>query len=296
MNLRLLHREDIDSVKWDACILAADNGMTYAKSGYLNLMTDNWCGVVGDDYHAVLPVPFRKKWGIRYVYQPAFVQQLGMIGNYTPDDLKAALQMVTGRFPYGNLPLNYQNVISEMRTGKNFILHLDKPYDELYKNFTYQVRKTTKGETDPALQFSGSAPAKEIIRRYRQLYGSRFTHVPERSYEGLIRYAEANPDRIITREVRLHNQFLSAILLLRDAKRLYLVVSVTTDEGRKLKVNRLLVTQLIREFANSGMILDFEGSDLPGVAEYYEGYGAIDQPYGSYNWNNLPFPLRLFKR
>lgn len=296
MNLRLLHREDIDTAKWDACIRAADNGMIYAMSGYLNLMTDNWCGVVLDDYRAVMPVPFRRKWGINYVYQPAFVQQLGMIGHYTPDELPPALKIVSAQFKYGNLPLNYLNDVWETRMGKNFILHLDKPYDELYKNFTYQVRKTTKGDPDPALHFSGSTPAKEIIQLYGQLYGSRFAHVPDRSYRGLIRYAESHPDQIITRKVRLHHQFLSAILLLRDKKRLYLVVSVTTDEGRKLKVNRLLVTRLIREFANSGMILDFEGSDLPGVAEYYEGYGAIDQPYGCYNWNDLPFPLRLFKR
>jgi hypothetical protein len=43
------------------------------------------------------------------------------------------------------------------------------------------------------------------------------------------------------------------------------------------------------------MILDFEGSDHPGIAHFYENFGSINQPYFFYRHNRLPWPLRLLK-
>jgi hypothetical protein len=37
-----------------------------------------WDALVWGDYEFVMPLPVRKKWGIQYVYQPLFCQQLGI--------------------------------------------------------------------------------------------------------------------------------------------------------------------------------------------------------------------------
>jgi hypothetical protein len=43
------------------------------------------------------------------------------------------------------------------------------------------------------------------------------------------------------------------------------------------------------------MILDFEGSDHPGIAHFYANFGGIDQPYFFYRRNRLPWPIRWLK-
>jgi hypothetical protein len=43
------------------------------------------------------------------------------------------------------------------------------------------------------------------------------------------------------------------------------------------------------------MILDFEGSDQPGIAHFYSNFGGVDQPYFCYRRNRLPWPVRWLK-
>lgn len=296
MNIRLVTRQDIDHQQWEACISRAANGLAYASISFLDLMTDQWCAVVLDDYRAVMPVPYRSKWGITYVYQPAFIQQLGLIGEFSPDELQGCVELLMKQIPYGNLPLNFSNPVQGAAVAANYILDLSKPYQDIASQFTYYLRRSTKEDKTTDLLYKVSASFERTIHLYRDRYGQRFPHVHEQSYNNLVKFAEQFPDRVLLREAWRKDELLSAVLLLRDERRLYLLISVNTPEGKKAEANRFLLNQLIHEFAGAELLLDFEGSDIPGVAAYYEGYGAVQQPYYILNWNRLPFPLRLLKK
>src|SRR5947208_2204321 len=82
--IRILPAGEIDPVKWSKCVADAANGLIYSNYEYLNMICDNWHGLVIDDYKTVMALPWRKKFGIRYVYAPAFSQQHGIIGNDIP--------------------------------------------------------------------------------------------------------------------------------------------------------------------------------------------------------------------
>src|SRR5688500_2956885 len=79
-NIRYIKRADLDVEKWNACVDAAPNGLIYAYTFYLDAMCDNWDALVLNDYEAVMPLPWRKKWGVTYLYQPLLVAQLGLFG------------------------------------------------------------------------------------------------------------------------------------------------------------------------------------------------------------------------
>ena len=89
---------------------------------------------------------------------------------------------------------------------------------------------------------------------------------------------------------------LTSVMMLKDEKRYYTIAMVASEEGKRHEANRFLLTKLIQEFAGQPMLLDFEGSDLPGVAMFYEDYGAVDQTYYELGWNDLPIPCRLLKK
>ncbi|WP_315816464.1 hypothetical protein [Paraflavitalea speifideaquila] len=57
-------------MKWDRCIADAPNGLIYGYSFYLDKMADNWDGLVLNNYEAVMPLPWKKKWGIYYLAHP----------------------------------------------------------------------------------------------------------------------------------------------------------------------------------------------------------------------------------
>ena len=89
---------------------------------------------------------------------------------------------------------------------------------------------------------------------------------------------------------------LAIILLLKDSGRLYNIMSTTFPEGRRMEANHFLFEQLIREFANNRLILDFEGSDIEGIARFYQKFGAVNEPYFYLRYNNLAWPIKYLKQ
>lgn len=78
--IRYLKNNEIDVKKWDACVEQSPNGLLYASSFFLNNLC-MWDALVLNDYEAVMPLPKRKKWGVEYIYNPAYAAQCGVTGN-----------------------------------------------------------------------------------------------------------------------------------------------------------------------------------------------------------------------
>ena len=79
--IQYLKRSGIDTAKWNACIDAASNGLIYGYSFYLDTMSKHWDALVMGDYTAVMPLTWKSKYGIHYLYQPFFAASLGVFGN-----------------------------------------------------------------------------------------------------------------------------------------------------------------------------------------------------------------------
>ena len=73
-------------------------------------------------------------------------------------------------------------------------------------------------------------------------------------------------------------------------------MNTTTSEGKLVSANHFLFDKIIEEFAGSGFILDFEGSDLHGVKSFYENFNPINEPYYYLKINKLPTLLKLLKK
>jgi hypothetical protein len=129
-----------------------------------------------------------------------------------------------------------------------------------------------------------------------RLIGSKISSVKRFHYDAVIALAGTAPDHVISREVWKGEDLQASCVCFTDKKRIYFILSTVTETGKSNQANHFLIDQLIREFAGQPLILDLEGSDIPGVADFYSGFGAINQPYYFLKWNNLPWPLKLFKK
>src|ERR1700744_427164 len=77
--IQYLKRSGIDTDRWDNCLSTAANGLIYGKTFFLDAMTEGqWDALILGDYETVMPLTWRQKAGIRYLYQPAFAQQTGI--------------------------------------------------------------------------------------------------------------------------------------------------------------------------------------------------------------------------
>ena len=75
--IKILHSYQIDQIKWDNCIENAVNKKLYACSWYLNIVSNNWAGLIYGDYELIFPIIFKKLFFFKRIYHPLFCQQLG---------------------------------------------------------------------------------------------------------------------------------------------------------------------------------------------------------------------------
>ena len=76
--IRYIKRKAINISKYNHCISTASNSKIYARSEYLDTVAENWDALVFDDYKAVMPLVWKSKFGLKYVYPPCWTQQLGI--------------------------------------------------------------------------------------------------------------------------------------------------------------------------------------------------------------------------
>ena len=74
-------------------------------------------------------------------------------------------------------------------------------------------------------------------------------------------------------------------------ERCLFLVCASTSEGKRNQAMYLLVDHVIRSKSGSGLIFDFTGSNIPGVAYFNSGFGAVKSYYPTVKRNNLPWPV-----
>lgn len=302
INLKTLPSNSIDTTKWNNCI-AGNKGLIYATKSYLDLMAKNWFGVVVNDYEVVFPICLKQKFGIKYSYTPAFVQQLGIVGNISFDtDFFALLQAEVLDFvKYGDIHFNYNNEFaSEFSVKKNnLIIDLSENYEFIYSNYKTDLKQNLKKAQKENYKYTKSSDTDFAINTYQKMYGSRMLQITNADYDNFKELCKKfyNTNNCFARQiVNNQNEILSIGLFLKDDFRIYNIANSTTDAGRQSEANHFLLDRLLNEFAETNLIFDFEGSDLPGVKQFYEKFGAINQPYFHWHFNELPALLKLLKK
>ncbi len=298
-----LKRKHIDTGRWDSCIDNASNGLIYGSHIYLDHMArGDWDALIYGDYEAVMPLPWRRKFGIKYSYQPAFTQQGGIfflpaITPLVPDLIDSFLKELRAHFRFSAIFLNYENPYPGLPVHKNYILPLDGPYDRLASGYNKDLARNLKLADKNLLVYLTDFSLNRALESFKNEYAARLPSVRKEDYHNFrnLCMEMRKKDNVLVRAVCAQQQLLACAIMLRDHRRLYLLHSTTFPEGRKRRANHFLLDKLIGEYAGTGLLVDFEGSDVKGIGQFYENFGSRLQPYFYYRHNQMPWPIRLLK-
>ncbi|MCF3107824.1 hypothetical protein LL912_03435 [Niabella sp. CC-SYL272] len=300
-HIRFYNRDAIDAGRWDAFVKKSSQYRIYALSTWLDHLAPNWGALINEDYSVVMPLTAKKKYGIRYLAQPRFTQQLGFYTQH-PEVMEAGelfLQQAMHLYAFGDVWLNTPVESVSCFERKNYVLPLQASYAEIHRRYSKSlVHNSLKPALKQQFIYDAELDIINAINAYQQGYQQRMQLV-NRDYIPLRNLAEVlSPSgNCFTRTVKDEKGALLAIsLFFCDHQRIYNLCSATTLSGRKRNANYFLYDQLIREFSGSGLILDFEGSSIPGIEAFYKKFGAVPEPYYSVKWNRLRWPLKIFKK
>ena len=298
--MEIIPAYNINIDKWDDCV-SANGGLIYATTTYLNVMTDNWSGLVINDYETVMPLPWRRKWGIRYLYTPSFMQQLGWIGK-SRIDLNVLNQLLDGFIQYGDYLFNSTNhfyLSTETLTPKcNCILDLSKDYQQIQLNYSKELIGYLKKAKKNGLIVTNT-DVSFAVDAYKKLYSDRFSSTDDLDYQHFIQLCNLleKQGKAFARKVIDENEKRLAIgLFLKDNNRIYNLMPSTYPEGRKLCAMHFLLDTIFHENAGKQLIFDFEGSDHPGIKQFYQLFGSTEESYMHWHFNHLPRIIKIIKK
>ena len=301
--IKYLQHKEIDKAKWDACISRAPNGLIYPYSFYLDAMAKHWDALVLNDYEAVMPLTWNRKYGFYYLYQPAFTASLGLFGNNLNKELIADfIRSIPSKFKLIEISLNAGNIIGDSKSlsllRSNYILHLNKPYEEIYKAYRDNHKRNISKALQLGCSVSKEIPVDEII----QLNREQLQHVdgtkPEdyhnfkKLYEFLKNRGHAKTYAIIDPKKKV----LASAVFFFSHNRAYYIIVGNHPEGKTIGASHALIDAFIKDHAVQDLILDFEGSDIHSLAVFYTGFGATEEIYPALKINRLPWYIRLLKK
>ena len=306
--IRYLEHNAIDRAKWDALI--SDHGLIYAQSWYLDVVNPQWEALVLDDYEAVMPLTGGRKFGVDYLFQPFFVQQMGIISRQPlpPKEQSDILRSIPKHYRFAEIRLNESNALDDtlqnVEYHRNVVLDLNRDYETIRANYHTNTRRNLAKAEGNGLDLDFEIQLSEIMGLFRANRGATVKVWGDAEYETLLRLDKAARQQLHSLVVGVKQQetkeLLCGGLFMCTADRVIFLFSGCSEAGKEKQAMTYMMDRMIQRFANQPITFDFEGSDDDNLARFYLGFGGEERRYPSYSFNNLSAAgnavLRLWKR
>ncbi len=310
MNWYHLKHNEINKVLWEKSILTATNGNLYAYSWYLDIVSPGWEVIVSDNYEFIMPLTVSKILNYKILQQPLFAQQLGVFVQHISliNNFKEVSSYLMQKFSYINMQLNKyisQELIafekkSKILTKVNYELDLIPPYDYLWKNFNDNTRrniiKSRKENIDVKVNQINTETFVNFIRKN---LNENVKDLKEKDYQKITEIVSFTRKNNISKLYSIHNShgaIIATALFVFSHKKAYYLFASNNTEGKNKRAMFLLLDEFIKKHSENNIILDFEGSMIPGIARFYGSFGAVATNYSNWIYNKLPIYLRLIKK
>ena len=301
--IKYISHAEIDKQKWDDCVQHAGNGLIYAYSWYLDAMTDHWDALVLNDYEAIMPLTWNKKYGIHYLFQPYFCASLGIFSKAEINAriTEAFLKKIPKRFRYIDIYLNHKNLFPvngfALTERVNYTLALNTSYTEIAEQYRTNLKRNIRKAEQSGLIAKQNIPVEDIIALAKETM-QRVSAISDEQLDRFKKLFSIAKQKQFAETLGIYNnnnQLLASAVFLHSHNRWYYILVGNHPNGKTLGASHYLIDRFIAAHAGTDTILDFEGSDIRNLAFFYSSYGAAEERYPALRMNRLPKLLKWLK-
>lgn len=304
MEVIYLKHNQINKYKWDECIDGSHNRIVYAQSWYLDVVSKGWDALVVGDYDVVMPLTHGKKYGIMYLYQPFFTQQLGVFSKqeFNQAVVERLLNSIPEKYRFIDIALNKANSfqLSDflIKSNVNYELELANSYEDIVKGYSSNTKRNIKKAERNELFVSNKIDSGELIKLFRNNLGKTIKNIKTKHYDLLKQIMDKS---LLEQKAEIYGVNSSegdpcaGAFFIKSYDSYIFLFSATNEESKQKGAMFLIINQFIRKHAGEKIILDFEGSNIQSLARFYKGFGSDEFNYLRVKKNNLPKLLRSLK-
>jgi len=287
--VRILKRNLIDDTKWNLTIQQAANSLPYAYTWYLDALCTKWIGFVVGDYEFVMPMAVGRKWGLMYVYQPLFCQQLGVFYRERSEVIiDLMLQTMLKKFVYVNYNINSDNTTKTPLRGlskkKNLTIKLSSKHPEIQKKYSDNtVRNIKKGQKAGLIFEEGDKKSSEsFVDFYVANTAVKDANFKSRHIELLRRLVNQfiiHDCGKLYQAKTVEGEICAGIIVVETQNRIIHLLPSADEHARQNGAMQFLLDAVLSHYAGSDKVYDFEGSSVDSIARFYESFGAVNEAF-----------------
>ena len=280
----------------------AANGLIYAYSYYLDHMAKHWDALVLNDYEAVMPLTWNRKYGIYYLYQPFLTAQLGVIGKkITKEITEAFLQAIPKKFQFVEINLNTGNDFDvpgfHLKRRYDYFLDLTRTYKTIAPYYNQNLVRNIKKAVTAGCEYQSNIQANSVLEltASQLVQYTRLQKDDISLFKKLVEFLTAKNNASAS-GVYHKNELVASCIFFYDKKRIYYILAGNDPKGKRIGASHYLLDQFIREHAGKEFVFDFVGSDFQSIALFYKSFGAEPDHYRSLKLNRLPRLVKWLKK
>lgn len=281
--IRKVSRKKLAIEKYTNCLMQSVNYRIYAEYWYLDtLVGENWDCLIYNDYEAIMPLPFVRKFGIKIITQPLYCQQLGVFhGEGFSKDIFHQFEKKLHRNLVRAYNFNEENTAMFSPKGKlkvNQVLDISPSYEDVYTNFNSNRKRNIKSFYKNGL----------IVKQnfdFDNLINFKIRNTPYKlNDETLLKLLNFlyKKELIESYSVSYDDDLIGFCIFIKSKNRLIYLNSCSNYLGKKNYVATGLINYRINKKSyDLENLLDFEGSNIPTINKYFESFGAKEKRYSS---------------
>lgn len=281
--ITLHSQQTLDRAAWNQMIDDSVNQSMFGQSWLLDAACMNWHALVLDDYTAGLVLPIKKKWGIRYAFNPLFIRECGVFSRkpLLPEVFQQFVQAVPRSLFSVDLFLNETSGSTAFSQRVYQVLALDQPMAVIRKNYNENTRRNIRKAEKQHVMLTYGTDAAAVTTMFLE---NKLPEIKELkpTDEFMLRQmlqAAIDINQGFTVCAMKENECLASAGFIHFKDTLLYFKGSVTDAGRQTGAMHFLMDQVFEKFAGLYRIFDFGGSNQPEVARFYMGLGGIDKVY-----------------
>lgn len=293
--------------------MLSPQSVLYALSFYLDIVAPNWSALVEEEannYLTVIPLTTQAKYTITFLHQPLFCQQLGIFSTksaISETEVNIIFNSLFQKYPFAShYHFNTQNTKQlhkqqgsnyQISTSHTHHLSLAKPYQSIYQNYSLDRKKNLKRAQKANLTIVESKDINPLLQMFEKDIAHKIKGgVDSYAYDYLKRiYQELDKRNLCkllytqTPQGAIHAGALFAF----HRNQIIYLFNAAFAYARKENGRMYLIDNILKTYANTDYIFDFESPEIESIAYFYKSFGAEAVSYPILHYNHLPTWINL---
>ena len=273
--IKILKNNEIDFKKYNECLEKSVQKNFYAKREILDHLCESWELLIWDDYQYMMPVPIKRKLGLKFAVMPLFCQQLGIFGPGHNEEIEILfLEFLQKNYRVYSYAFNFHNLVTQnLGKKKNYFIE-ETEYQLLRKNYFKGRKSTVK-------------TAQYLI--FKELKSTDFLDFIKSNFKGLDKKGDVNQFfrymNFLESENKLRlfgsykeNELTNMAIIIDDENRFSLLGLINEDQYKSDNGASFLIDRILKENIHEKSF-DFMGGSIRGIEVFFKSFGAILQEY-----------------